>query len=187
MGFEDSLQSQRPPARVGEVRLSFEGSFFLGQADHPRDTHAAELLNLGAVAGGVSALAVLLADGSSLAAALLALAAGALGLCAIVFRRRVRARRAFSLNFATESLRVDFLEGRLARPRTEIVPFDAVEAVEIVPAAGRHRLEVIYRTDRGRVRRALIEHARPDEVEALRRLWRLLRNGFGLKPAGGEG
>jgi hypothetical protein len=182
MSFADALRSQLPVRRVGEVELFFEGSLYWGQAQKPTRSRAADLAHLAALALGTFALGTLLTNGSLWVCGTAALLSGAAVTFATRERQRLRTRRAFALNFATETLRLDYPEGRLFRPATRNVPFDEVIDLRVVPRGQGFALEVEYRDPAGALHpHLLVEQVPGDQIDDLRRLWKTLRNAFGLK------
>ncbi len=183
------------PRRVGDVRLRYEPSLLIGEARRRHALLPTLALGMAGACGFGAVLSLLLpaADSPGEALALL------LGVCSVlllglglVLDARARAVRRFVLNFATESLRLERPSRARGRPRTWVVHFDSVREVEVVSRPdGRYALRVEYAPEPGsqetRVE-VLINGAHPDEIDTLRRVWRLLRNSFGLRapqaPAG---
>lgn len=180
MSFEDALQSQLPPERIGEVRLRFDENILIGARPPARRLwpEAAGVLALGA---GITAVVLLIQGGSLLAAGALALLSAALTGVSIVARGRLLGPTRFILNFATESLRLDGTD-RLGRTVSEVVPFDSVRDLTVVPTAPRHFGLLLEYTDAAQALRRvyLVQQSPAAEVEALRRAWRILRHAFGL-------
>lgn len=91
-------------------------------------------------------------------------------------------RRRFVLNFATESLRIDDLP---PRPRTRMLPFDDILALEVT--AQRNGQFSLVATTRGQPStETLLRDVSPDDVDALRKLWRVLTDAFGIRRPGAE-
>lgn len=192
MRFEDALEENPIPARVGDVRLRYEPSLLIGEARGGGTL--AELLGEAALIGGsacgISGVALILFSRSGFgvaAAAALALLAGLLLWVAASLRKRRKLRRRFVLNFATESLRLDAPAPRSAMPRSTVVHFDAIREVAVlVRGDDRFSLVVDYAPHPAApevLSEVLVDEVRPDEVEELRRIWRMLRGAFGLRPA----
>lgn len=192
MKFEDALEENPIPSRVGDVRLRYEPSLLIGEArgDGVRGDLLSEAALVGGIACGVSGVALVLFSRSGFGmavAAALALSAGGLLWVAASLRKRRKLGRRFVLNFATESLRLDAPAPRSAMPRSTVVHFDAVREVAVlVRDDERFSLVVDYAPSpaapdiRSEV---LVDDVDPDEVEELRRIWRMLRGAFGLRPA----
>ncbi len=196
MSFEDALAENRPPTRVGPLRLRYEASLLIAepfrvQGSFAGLTEALFVIGFGAAAGTVALLA-LPEDGASLP---LTFAFGAIAvvsvLLAIAADRQRRARRAFVLNFATETLRVDWAEA-WRRPQSAAVPFDAVSELRVVPtAAHRLGLELRFRphpeAKQERTVR-IVESVSERDRASLDRACRFLRNALGLnRPSAAAG
>jgi hypothetical protein len=186
VSFADALVENRIPPRLGDVHLRYDEGRLVGES---RPTSWArrllpELCLLGAALCGLGSVGTLLSAPSHLtppvAWGLLAAALVGLGL-----RLEGRlARRRFALHFRTETLRVEHLTWAPGATRTHVVPFDDVTSVEVVPRGpGRRALVVEWREapDQPPRQAVLVEHILPAEEETLRRVWRMLRNAFGLK------
>ncbi|WP_426750938.1 hypothetical protein [Myxococcus sp. Y35] len=187
--FEDALQDNRVPGRLGDVRLRYDGGRLVGESlPPPWDRRALPSLCVGVGLGCAvgAALLVGMREGAGPAAALGLLAAALVGL-ALKLEAHV-GRRRFVLHFRSESLRLERLTWAPGATHAELVPFDAVRAVHMVERPGpRYALVVEYAPDaaEGPLRRAvLVEHIRATEGETLHRVWRLLSNAFGLRGAG---
>ena len=180
MSFQESLQSQLPPERVGEVRLRFDENILVGERA-PRRGPWPEVGGVLALAAGILAVALLVQGGSLLPAGALALLSAALTGFSVVARGRLLCPARFILNFATESLRLDAPD-RLGRMASEVVPFDSVRDLTVVPTAPRHFGLLLEYTDAAQaLRRAyLVQRSPAAEIEELRRAWRILRHAFGL-------
>lgn len=183
VSFADALQSQVPPGRVGEVRLRFEESLLIGERA-ARPGLWPEALGVLALGSGLGTLTLLTVDGSLLLACGLAVLSAAFTGTAISTRGRLRSPERFVLNFATESLRLD-APSRAGKATCEVVPFDSVVDLRVVPT-GRHGfgLALDYAgADGGTRATLLVKHSGADEIDDLRRLWRVLRHAFGLRPS----
>jgi hypothetical protein len=181
MRFEDALQESRVPRGVGDVRLRYEERLLIGEAA-PRRGFADGALLVGAVGSGLACLAVLILSTSSLAAAAgLALLAGLLFGGSTLLERRASRPRRFVLDFDSETLRLETPSPLTGAAHTSTVSFDAVRDVQVMPGPRRRFwLEVRFELDGGERAQVLVDRVAPDEVETLRRVWRLLRAAFGL-------
>jgi hypothetical protein len=113
---------------------------------------------------------------------------GALGLAAATWLELVERRtRRFVANFATTSLRLDFVTPFAGRARTLVVHFDGVRAVELFEQQdGSHCLAVDFLPAPGsneRLREVLAAYIGADELEQAERLRRVLSGAFGLGAA----
>lgn len=188
MKFSEALDQSPMPKRVGDVRLRYEPSLLIGEARRRPGLLPSLSVGTGAACGVGSVLALLLPSeaGPSLALALVLGVSGALlmGL-GMALEARARAIRRFILNFATESLRLERPSRARGRPQTWVVHFDGVREVQVVSRPdGTYALFVEYAPKPGaedtRVE-TLVDKVPPAEVDTLRRVWRLLRNSFGLR------
>ncbi len=183
------------PRRVGDVRLRYEPSLLIGEARARRGLLPTFALGAGAACGFGAVLALVLPGQAGPGEALAIFLGGSCALLlslGLTLDARARAVRRFVLNFATESLRLERPSRARGRPQTWVVHFDCVREVEVVSRPdGSYALRVEYAPEPGsqetRVE-VLVNGARPDEIDTLRRVWRLLRNSFGLRapqaPAG---
>jgi hypothetical protein len=186
--FSEVLEQSPMPRRVGDVRLRYEPSLLIGEARRRPGLLPTLALAVGA-ACGLGAVVALLLPASAGPTEALALTLGVgcvlmLGM-GVALEARARAVRRFVLNFATESLRLERPSRARGRPQTWVVHFDCVREVEVVSRPdGSYALRVEYAPEPGspetRVE-VLVNGARPEEIDTLRRVWRLLRNSFGLR------
>lgn len=192
MKFEDALEENPIPSRVGDVQLRYEPSLLIGEARRggALDDLLSEAALVGGIACGVSGVAILLFSRSGFGvgvAAALALGAGLLLWVAASLRKRRKLGRRFVLNFATESLRLDAPAPRSAMPRSTVVHFDAIREVAVlVRDDERFSLVVDYAPSPAAPdvhSEVLVDDVDSGEVEELRRIWRMLRGAFGLRPA----
>lgn len=175
--FADALAEHPAPSRLGDVSLRYEPSMLIGETDKPKRTWRPTLIWL----GGISALlfavgAIFVVEAAWLS--YLLLGAGALLLAGTVrLERHEKRQRRFIANFATASLRLDFTSPLAGGPRTLVVPFDSVRAVELLDA-GVLTVDVEHQ---GRtLREALVAFITPVELDDAQRLERVLRGAFGL-------
>jgi hypothetical protein len=189
VSFAQALSENQVPRRLGDVRLRFDGGRLVGESLPPGQLQRmlpGLLLGLAGLCG--LGCAVLLALQPSqpgvpiaLGVATVACVGGALHLEGRLGRRR------FVLHFHTETLRLDTLRWAPGASRTELVPFDAVTAVETLERPdGRYALAVVWSPapEAEPQRALLVEQVTRAEQEALFRVWRMLHNAFGLRGAG---
>lgn len=194
MDFQDALQRSAPLDRVGPLRLRYEPSLLIGEpmGRNPRGTQAL-LMRLVALALGMLAIALVLS--AAMNARLPWTALGTAVLSAALFGASAMIERAFSarrfiLNFGTESLRLDDLPTALKRPRTRTVHFDQIASVDVEAEPRTHSfaLWITLKAEAGNpTRERLIAGVSGEDVEDLRRLWRVLRDAFGLSRKEPEG
>ncbi len=182
MSFDEALSENRVPPRVGDLRLRSEPGRLIGETSRSqRPLPWLPLLLRGAAVGlGLMAVARLLSGGSWLPALLQTVLAG-LGLLAASRLDARGARRRFVLHFATELLRLESLPPGGGVPQLDEIPFDAVRSVDIVEELGvGMAIRLYWREGDAERTSLLLRAARPSEGESLHRVWRMLRNAFGL-------
>jgi hypothetical protein len=182
--FADALASHPAPAQLGDITLRYETTILVGETSKVRVSLWPTVTWLGGISALIISVGLLLLAAPS--EAVLAMAVlGALGLAATTWLERVeRRQRRFIANFDTNHLRLDFVTPFAGRPRTLVVPFDAVKAVQLVEQGdGLSCLTVDFVPQVGRpevlreVLAAFIPGAQRDEAE---RLERVLKGAFGL-------
>jgi hypothetical protein len=181
VSFRQALADNPAPAKLGDVSLRYEPSMLVGETRASPSTWkpwALSALGLGLVLGAVAAL--LLRDSNWLGAALLSLAAATL-LGSVWLSRTERRKRGFVVNFATTTLRLDFVTPLAGRPSTLLIPFDDVKAVGLMAQGdGRWCLTVDFSMERDVLREALAAFIADDDLTQARRLARVLEGAFGL-------
>lgn len=185
MRFDELLDTRPFPARLGDVRLRYDGELLLGEADRPLPGMLGPALFITAVATALTALAlVLFARSAPLGlGALLGVASGGLLIAAVTFDRRARRRRRFALHFFFGKLRLEPSPPIRGLPPSLSLPFEQVRALEVIEQ-GRARWALVAEvelSDGARVRDALIANVPPGELETLRRCETLLRAAVGLE------
>ncbi|MDX2012177.1 MAG: hypothetical protein SFW67_18425 [Myxococcaceae bacterium] len=179
--FARALEDNPAPSALGDVRLRYTPSMLIGEAPPGRRTwrpFGLATLGLTLVALAVASLSASWGLESSGALAL----GGAWALWGSVRVARLEVqRRAFVVNFATTSLRLDFAEPIAGQPRTLIVPFDAVTAVAVLEQAdGAHCLTVDLTHEGAHLKEALVARVPTSQLDAAQRLARVLEGAFGL-------
>jgi len=182
--FEDALAQNPAPRRLGDVVLHYDASMLVGEARRaPRSMWPTLSWTFG-VSGLVAAIGAF-AFGAPVALGGLFTVLGAVGLAGATWLEvRERRTRRFVVNFATTSLRLDFVTPFVGRPRTLVVSFDAVRSVELFEQGdGRRCLTVDFVPQVGSselLREVLAAFIGPEELEQARRLQRVLKGAFGL-------
>jgi hypothetical protein len=182
--FADTLAAHPAPSRLGDVALRYEPSMLIGETPKAARSLAPTAAWVVGIAALVVALGLLLA-GAPVAPIAVMVALGAVGAFASVWLDRLdRRQRRFVANFATTSLRLDFVTPFAGRPRTLVMPFDAVKALHLIeqgpglacltvdfvpPGAGAELL-----------REVLVAFIPEAERAAAERLERVLSGAFGL-------
>lgn len=132
----------------------------------------------------VLAIFFLVHDESSVVLPVTLGAVAALGFSLAVWLERVdRRRRAFIANFETNTLRLDFVTPIAGQPKTMIIAFDGVKAVDFCEQGdGRQCLFVDFERSAtsGVFREVLVACIESDEFSSALRLQRVLSGAFGL-------
>jgi len=179
--FADALDSNPAPRALGDVALRYEPSMLIGETARGQAgwrSYTAWGVGVLSVLGAVA----LIGAGATLefASPLIILAAIGLG-AAVWLERFEKRRRRFVANFATTSLRLDFQTPIAGQPRTLVVPFDSVKAVELFPQAdGAECLCVDFVRDGAVLREVLVAYVPEAQRSDADRLTRVLRGAFGL-------
>lgn len=182
--FADALADNPAPTRLGDIALRYEPSMLIGETPKGSQSLWPTVVWVGAVSCLVIALGLLLVGAPLVAIGVMA-GLGALGMLAHTWLERVdRRQRRFVVNFATNSLRLDFVTPFAGRPRTLVVPFDAVKAVALLdqgPGLSVLTVDFVPPTGRAELLRevlaAFIPQAQREDAE---RLERVLSGAFGL-------
>jgi hypothetical protein len=168
---------------LGDIALRYEPSMLLGETDALPRTLRPTLAWTAGLIGLIATLGLFVLDAPI---ASLWLSVGASAACfALATRLEAweRRRRRFVANFGTTSLRLDFVQPISGRPRTLVVAFDDVKAVDLVRQRdGAHCLTVDFAPDPGPqvLREVLAAYIADHELEQARRLLRVLEGAFGL-------
>lgn len=182
--FEDALQRTPPIERVGELRLRYETSLLIAEPPAPKPDTRLQLLRLGGASLIALALATVVAstDGKPPINALVVALLGTGLLAAAPRLFPAPRRRRFVLNFASESLRIDDLG---AQPRTRVLHFDEIAALAVEPDHSGG-FQLVLSAKAPPTREVLVERVLGEDVEELRRLWRVLTDAFGIRRPGVE-
>ncbi|MDP3502321.1 MAG: hypothetical protein Q8S33_18445 [Myxococcales bacterium] len=181
MSFRQALADNPAPAKLGDVSLRYEPSILVGETRAGHLTWKPPALS--ALGGGLvlaAVAALVFVDSLWSVSALLSLAAAAF-LGSVRLSRLERRKRGFVVNFATTTLRLDFVTPLAGKPRTLLVPFDDVKAVGLVQQAdGRSCLTIDFVMEPEVLREALAAFITDDELVQAHRLVRVLEGAFGL-------
>lgn len=182
--FADALAAHPAPSRLGDISLRFEPSMLIGETPQAPRSLAPTVVWLVGIASLVVAVGLLLVN-APIAPIVIMAALGAAGVAANVWLERIDKRqRRFVANFATNSLRLDFVTPFAGRPRTLVVPFDSVKdlqrveqgdgfwclTVDFVPLVGKPQV----------LREVLVAFIPESERDDAERLERVLAGAFGL-------
>jgi hypothetical protein len=182
--FADSLAAHPAPSRLGDITLRYEPSMLIGETPKvPRSLLPTVAWLLG-IAALLIALGLLLVDAPIAPIAVMA-ARGAIGMAASIWLDRIDQRqRRFVANFATNTLRLDFVTPFAGRPRTMVLPFDSVQDLQLVEQGGGFScLTVDFVPPTGKaemLREVLVAFIAEHEREDAERLERVLAGAFGL-------
>lgn len=183
--FETALAENALPLRLGDVRLVYDTSLWVGRADRPDRSLLARVGLVVGSAFGAATLAALLtsADHATVGFLLAPCIAGFSG--AAWLEQRERRQRAFAVDFAEHILRLDFSTPLSGMARTLYVPFEQVSDVSFgSQGPGLTVLTVDFEAGGALYREVLIASVTPAQAEQGERVRRMLRAAFGLeKPA----
>ena len=182
--FELALQNNPAPPTRGDVRLRYEPSLLIGETERPRRTWRPTLAWLVGISCSLSALGALVLQPSDFVTGAL-LGASIIGLGGATWlERRDRRRRAFIINFVTDTLRLDFVTPLAGKPRTMLVHFDGVRAVTLFPQADQRAcltVDFVPAPDSRELLREVLAANIPEaQADDAARLHRVLEGAFGL-------
>ncbi|MFT3836857.1 MAG: hypothetical protein QM723_07655 [Myxococcaceae bacterium] len=182
--FQRALENNPAFERLGDVKIRYEPSLLIAEADRVKPGWVPVAALCVGVAGATSLIAAGLANGSSgwLAASALAMLGGFFG--AIRLRQQEKRQRRFVLNFGTYALRLDFSTPIAGKPKTMVMHFDLVRGLDLLEQAdGKLCLTIDFAgaKDSNQVlREVLVAHVPGPKREELERLQRLLHDAFDL-------
>lgn len=189
MKFAETLDAKQPILRLGRYRLRFDTHMLVAEHVPPLDwlRFAPELALITFAACAITT-GVLLASPSE-DAARAALPVGLLAivsaLVAVRLEIRKRRRRAFVLNYATRTLRLDDTTRLFGTTRTRLIPFaDIAEAGVTRAERGGYAFEVELKpvAEKEPPRVEVLVSGIPDgELDALFRFSEMARAAFGLE------
>ncbi|MHB8873807.1 MAG: hypothetical protein ACYC8T_09005 [Myxococcaceae bacterium] len=185
MNFDKALEENPVPRRVGDVRLHFDSPLLFAEADRASAGLRGPLLFVGGVAAALACGALVLFFDSVPAGPCLALALAAAAQvgAGAVLEDRARRRRRFALDFDGHTLRLDFTLPPAGLPRSLVLPFSRVLALNVLEQADGFwtlTVDVEPSPGAGPLREVLVANVRPAEAEALGWLHRLLDGAFDL-------
>lgn len=179
-GFAQALVDNPVARTIGDVSLRYEPSMMVGETAPVSSSWRPVVLLWAGFALIVGGLVMLLFAGQGLAAFLIGSGGLAVGASTWLERREKR-KRGFVVNFATLRLRLDFVTPISGKPRTLLVPFDDVKAVDLRDQAdGARCLTVDFLDEEAVFREVLIAFIPSSQAEAAQRFTRLLEGAFGL-------
>jgi hypothetical protein len=178
--FRRALAENPAPTRLGDVRLRYEPSMLIGETEEQGLSWRPGALATVGVIVLVAGLALLAVRTAQVALGPV-LAAAALLWGSVWLRRRERGKRGFVVNFTASHLRLDFVTPIAGKPQTLLVRFEDVKAVELMEQGdGQHCLTVDFDDDGALLREVLVAFVGSGELEAAKRLARVLQGAFGL-------
>ncbi len=189
--FQKRLEQHPAPKRLGDIALRFEPSMLIGETARRLKSWRPTAAWVSGLALVLLAVALLVIGAPEVTAGILAVLAAAAFAAAVRLQRADARRRRFVANFLTTSLRLDFVTPIAGKPRTLVVPFDAVRAVDLLEQGdGLRCLTVDFTVAGGRelLREVLAVNIPPAQVPDAERLQRVLQGAFGLgePPPGSE-
>lgn len=182
--FADTLAAHPAPTRLGDIALRYEPSMLIGETPKVPASLWPTVVWLGGISSLVIAVGLLLVN-APIAPIVIVAALGAVGIAANVWLERVDKRqRRFVANFATNSLRLDFVTPFAGRPRTLVVPFDSVKGLQLLEQGDGLlclTVDFVPLVGRAEVLREVLAAFIPDaQREDAERLERVLTGAFGL-------
>lgn len=191
--FAEALELAPAPKRLGDVALRFEPSMLIGETKAPLRSLWPTVIWAIAIVSTVLCIASLIQNAPLSVPFGLALLASLAFVFATWLERVDHRRRAFVVNFATTSVRLDFVTAIAGHPRTIVVHFDAVRAVAFLEQRDGLVclvLDFVPSPESSEVlREVLVASIATTEIEGAERLHRVLFGAFGLgeAPPGRDG
>jgi hypothetical protein len=187
VSFEEALARNPPPPRkLGDVMLTYDPPVLVGKGAS-RATLAPTLALIAGTTFGLLTLGGFFAHFSENALIALVLLTGASFIANVMLERRAVRQRSFVCHFAEKTLRLDSATA-LNTPRTAVVDFERISAVEIITALdGMLALTVTFVPASGRpvvTREVLIAFVLQAQRPELERVATMLRNAFAPTPKG---
>jgi hypothetical protein len=178
--FAQVLEAQQPPRNLGDVTLRYEPSLLIGEAKAQTKSRWPFVFLVFALAFSLMTLAFFVVRVSTewmgAGAALSAL----MFLARFLMDEREKRRRAFVLNFRDNTLRLDFVTPFNGQPRTLIVDFDDVKAVNLEDNAIGCWLTIDFLREGRLLRDVLVTSIRPEDRGSAERFLQTLSAAFGL-------
>jgi hypothetical protein len=178
--FADALESHPAPARLGDVALRYEPSVLIGETPKGRRTvtpTAVWVVGLSLLLFSAAAVVTL---PQVVPAVALAVGGAVFVAFAVLLERLEKRQRRFVLNFETHRLRLDFSSPIAGYPRTLLVPFDDVQALQLLEQADGALCLVADFALHGRtLREVLVAFVPAAQRAELERLQRVLEGAFG--------
>jgi len=183
--FEQALKNNPLPVRLGDVRLEYEPSMWVGRADRPPRGPLAKLTLAGGCLFGAATLACIATEaghaplGVCLAGTVAGFGGGAW------LENRERRQRAFAADFHGHVLRLDFSTPITGMPRTLRIAFEAVRAIELEDQGGDLKVMTVdFEAGKALFREVLAAGIPGRQLADAQRVRRMLRAAVGLeKPA----
>lgn len=180
--FEQALKANPLPLRLGDVKLQYQTSLWVGRADKPV---RGLLANVALVVGAAFSVGTLWAiftraDHLTLGLFLLPCVLGFGG--AAWLEQRDRRQRGFLVDFHDHLLRLDFSTPLTGMPRTLRLSFDEVKELSLEDQGGALKvLTVDFEAHGGLFREVLAAGITVKQLEDAERVRRMLRAAVGLE------
>ncbi len=179
--FAEALESNPAPTALGDIALRYEPSMLIGETLRQPRTGRPSFSWVSGLALLVLAVGSLVLGGSDVLSAGLVLGGAAAMALAVWFERLEKRQRRFVANFAMLTLRLDFASPIAGYPRTMIVDFDDVKALELATQADGALCVLVDFIHRDQaLREVLAAQIPPAQRPQAERLERVLRGAFGL-------
>ncbi len=184
--FDQALKANPLPVRLGDVKLTYEPSMWVGRADRPERGVLSKAALIAGTAFGLATLVCIArrADHETLASCLLPSIAG-FGAAAWL-EQRERRQRAFAVDFHDHFVRLDFSTPLTGMPRTLRIAFERVHDVELhEQGSDLQVLTIDFEARDALFREVLVASIPTAQLSDAQRVRRMLRAAVGLeKPAG---
>ncbi len=180
--FANALEANPLPQRLGDVKLQYEKSVWVGRADRPpRGRLANAALIVGSVFG-VLTLAAILRDEDHATLGLFLLPSVLGFFAAAWLEQRERRQRAFAVDFHGHVLRLDFSTPLTGMPRTLYVAFDQVRELQLEEQGGALKVMTVdFEAGKGLYREVLVADVPPKQLADAERVKKMLRAAVGLE------
>lgn len=180
--FASALEANTLPLRLGDVRLQYEKSLWVGRADKPP---RGRLANVALMVGSVFAAATLgaIVTNEDHATLGLFLLPSVLGFGAAAWlEQRERRQRAFAVDFHGHVLRLDFSTPLTGMPRTLHIAFDQVRELQLEDQGGAMKVMTVdFEAGEGLYREVLVADVTPKQLADAERVKKMLRAAVGLE------
>jgi hypothetical protein len=178
--FAQVLEAQQPPRNLGDVTLRYEPSLLIGQAKAQTKSRWPVVFLTLALAFSMATLALFVMRVITEWLIAGVVFSAVMFLALFLMEEREKRRRAFVLNFRDNTLRLDFVTPFNGQPRTLIVDFDDVKAVNLEDNANECWLTIDFLREGRLLRDVLVTRIRAEDRGSAERFLQTLSAAFGL-------